>query len=303
MPSAAIVSVFCWDNPSLFLFSSIFLPRQARVSVERYHFDVFCRWYTQRILSSGRSTHFTVYDGHYWPGFQPVRSSFIGCDVGASRNKGKRVIFDVSAIPSLPDVRAEGGVGYLSDEQEEGEDEQEGVLRQGKDSVSDVQPTPRKNYDYVVPLRSEPKQKTNPWNVGSLPPSYAGSLVTSPESNSSQSNQDLSLVTCIADQDLQAEGQEQSRTSSNQLGMTGDQGEREMTFSSDGDDTSCPPPNSPKSLAHKSLVPMSSGFSSPAQSFAFTPTPAFPRPRARFNLPLPPSGLLVTPKPEVKMSR
>ncbi|KAK0466948.1 uncharacterized protein EV420DRAFT_1260439 [Desarmillaria tabescens] len=43
---------------------------------------------------------------------------------------------------------------------------------------------------------------------------------------------------------------------------------------------------------------MSSVFSSPAQSFAFTPTPAFPRPRARFNLPPPPSDLLATPKPE-----
>ncbi len=90
-----------------------------------------------------------------------------------------------------------------------------------------------------------------------LPPSYAGSPATSPESNSSQSNQDLSLreSDCQSSmeitelhvspiRDLQAEGQEQSRTSSNQLGTT--------TFSSDGDDTSYPPPNSQKSLAHKS---------------------------------------------------
>ncbi|PBK99751.1 hypothetical protein ARMGADRAFT_516895 [Armillaria gallica] len=299
--------------------------------------------------------------------------------------------FDVSAIPSLPDVRAEGGVGYLTDEEEEGEDEEEGVLRQSKDSVPDVylppdggdgdeeqdasisealqsisrssspfseqvQPTPRKNYDYVVPLRSEPKpspldpyrnismrrplarartpslsrttlspassppnstpQSTKSVSINRslaespihgasvpLPPSYAGSPATSPESNSSQSNQDLSLreSDCQSSmeitelhvspiRDLQAEGQEQSRTSSNQLGTT--------TFSSDGDDTSYPPPNSQKSLAHKSPAPMSSGFSSPVQSFAFTPTPAFPRPRARFNLPPPPSDLLATPKPE-----
>ncbi len=87
------------------------------------------------------------------------------------------------------------GVGYLTDEEEEGEDEEEGVLRQSKDSVPDVylppdggdgdeeqdasisealqsisrssspfseqvQPTPRKNYDYVVPLRSEPKVRS-----------------------------------------------------------------------------------------------------------------------------------------------
>ncbi|KAK0214822.1 hypothetical protein IW262DRAFT_245194 [Armillaria fumosa] len=306
--------------------------------------------------------------------------------------------FDVSAIPSLPDVRNEAGVGYLSDEEEEGDDEQEGILRQSKDSVPDVylppdgtdgdeeqdasisealesigrssspfsehvQPTPRKNYDYVVPLRSEPKPSpldpyrnismrrplartrtpslshttlspassppsSTPQSTKSasmnhsiadspirgtsvpLPPSYAGSPATSPESNSNQSDQDLSLreSDCQSSmeitelhvspiRDLQAEGQEQSRTSSHQLGMASDQEEREPTFSSDGDVPSYPLPNSQNPLAHKSPVPMSSAFSSPAQSFTFTPTPVFPRPRARFNLPVPPSDL-ATPKPE-----
>lgn len=38
-------------------------------------------------------------------------------------------------------------------------------------------------------------------------------------------------------------------------------------------------------------------FSSPSNSLAFTPTPAFPRPRARFNLPSP-NDLIATPAPE-----
>ncbi|SJL11643.1 uncharacterized protein ARMOST_15049 [Armillaria ostoyae] len=261
--------------------------------------------------------HFTVYDGHYWPGFQPVRSSFIGCDVGASRNKGKRVIFDVSAIPSLPDVRAEGGVGYLSDEQEEGEDEQEGVLRQGKDSVSDVclrmaQMAMRNRTLLFLRLFSQLVARALPFlNRFSL---LRGRITTM--WSRSDLSQSLLLLThtgtslCAAllpERTLHhyhaLPSPQHSPGLILHLRALSDQGEREMTFSSDGDDTSCPPPNSPKSLAHKSLVPMSSGFSSPAQSFAFTPTPAFPRPRARFNLPPPPSGLLVTPKPEVKMSR
>ncbi|KAG7445045.1 uncharacterized protein BT62DRAFT_206857 [Guyanagaster necrorhizus] len=311
--------------------------------------------------------------------------------------------FDVSAIPSLPDVRAESGIGYISDEgekeEEEGEEE-EGILRQSKDSVPDVylppdyadgdeeqdasisealqstsrssspfseqvQPTPKKNYDYVVPLRSEPKPSpldpyrnismrrplartrtpslsqttlspassppnSTPHSTKSvsinrsmaespirgtsvpLPPSHAGSpAAASMEYSGSRSQQDLSLreSDCQSSmditeshispiKDLQAEGQDQSFTSSNQVGMASDHGEHEPTFSSDGDDTSSPPQNSQKPPDHKSLAPMSSAFSSPAQSFAFTPTPAFSRPRARFNLPPPPSDLLATPKPE-----
>ncbi|KAK0501582.1 hypothetical protein EDD18DRAFT_1066550 [Armillaria luteobubalina] len=249
--------------------------------------------------------------------------------------------FDVSAIPSLPDVQDEQGVlrqskdsvpdVYLPPDGADGDEEQDASISEALQSISrssspfseQVQPTPRKNYDYVVPLRSEPKSTKSVSMSHSiadspirgtsvpLPPSYAGSPAASPESNSSRSDQDLSLreSDCQSSmeitelhvspiRDLQAEGQEQSRTSSHQLGMASDQEEREPTFSSDGDDTSSPPQSSQKSLAHKSPAPMSSAFSSPAQSFAFTPTPAFPRPRARFNLPAPPSDLLATPKPE-----
>ena len=67
--------------------------------------------------------------------------------------------------------------------------------------------------------------------------------------------------------------------------------EREPTFSSEGDATPYPSDN-------RSMKPNTSNFSSPAQSVAFTPTPAFPRPRARFELPPPPSDLLATPAPK-----
>lgn len=63
--------------------------------------------------------------------------------------------------------------------------------------------------------------------------------------------------------------------------------EREPTFSSEGDAT-------PHAF-NRQAARNPSTFSSPAQSLAFTPTPAFPRPRARFELPAPPSDLLSTP--------
>ncbi|KAF9479579.1 hypothetical protein BDN70DRAFT_878644 [Pholiota conissans] len=69
----------------------------------------------------------------------------------------------------------------------------------------------------------------------------------------------------------------------------GSQEEREPTFSSEGDET-------PHAF-NRQAIRNTSNFSSPAQSLAFTPTPAFPRPRARFELPAPPSDLLSTPAP------
>ena len=72
--------------------------------------------------------------------------------------------------------------------------------------------------------------------------------------------------------------------------------EREPTFSSDGD----PTPHALRNSADPGSFPAGSpsAFSSPAQSIAFTPTPAFPRPRARFDLPPPPADLLATPVPQ-----
>ena len=67
--------------------------------------------------------------------------------------------------------------------------------------------------------------------------------------------------------------------------------EREPTFSSEGDATPYPSANRP-------VGQNTSAFSSPAQSVTFTPTPAFSRPRARFDFPLPPSDPLTTPAPK-----
>lgn len=76
---------------------------------------------------------------------------------------------------------------------------------------------------------------------------------------------------------------------SGQQDQTGSQDGREPTFSSDGGG---PTPYAQK--IHQSPGALSSAFSSHAQSIAFTPTPAFPLPRARFNIPTP-NELLVTP--------
>ncbi|KAK0202528.1 hypothetical protein DFS33DRAFT_908013 [Desarmillaria ectypa] len=356
-------------------------PMHSTPALSSHHTSASCN--PSSVSSTSRFAH----------SFAPSARSSAATSAPRGTKTNASYSFDVSAIPSLPDVRTEGETGYLEEEEEE---EEEGVLRQSKDSVPDVylppdgadggeeqdasisealqsvsrssspfseqvQPTPKKNYDYVVPLRSEAKPSpldpyrnismrrplartrtpslsrttlssassppnSTPHSTKSvsmnhslvespvrgtsvpLPSSYAGSPATSPESSGSQSKQDLSLreSDCQSSmditelhispiKDLQAEGQDQSCTASNQLGMASDQGEREPTFSSDGGDTSYPPQKSP---AHKSPAPMSSVFSSPAQSFAFTPTPVFPRPRARFNLPPPPSDLLATPRPE-----
>ncbi|KAG6863187.1 hypothetical protein C0991_007674, partial [Blastosporella zonata] len=76
--------------------------------------------------------------------------------------------------------------------------------------------------------------------------------------------------------------------------QTGSEQEHEPTFSSEGDPT--PYPNnrfqSPRPAQYPGHV--SSAFTSP--SIAFTPTPAFPRPRARFDLPIA-GDLLDTPQP------
>ncbi|TFK39758.1 hypothetical protein BDQ12DRAFT_704709 [Crucibulum laeve] len=88
--------------------------------------------------------------------------------------------------------------------------------------------------------------------------------------------------------------QELSHTSGERDGVEGSLiDELEPTFSSEGDST----PYEHKQSAHNSLAGPSSAFSSPAQSIAFTPTPAFPRPRTRFALPPPPEDLLTTPIP------
>ncbi|KAF9565876.1 hypothetical protein CPC08DRAFT_142741 [Agrocybe pediades] len=84
------------------------------------------------------------------------------------------------------------------------------------------------------------------------------------------------------------DGQQQSRD-----GFTeGSQDGVEPTFSSEGEAT--PYAYNINNNAN-TTAQNATAFSSPSQSVAFTPTPAFPRPRARFDLPAPPSDLMTTP--------
>lgn len=69
--------------------------------------------------------------------------------------------------------------------------------------------------------------------------------------------------------------------------------EHEPTFSSEGDPT-------PYAINSKLATVNTSDVRSPSPSLTFTPTPAFPRPRARFTLPSPPSDLLSTPAPALE---
>ncbi|KAF8639093.1 hypothetical protein AX17_001738 [Amanita inopinata Kibby_2008] len=74
--------------------------------------------------------------------------------------------------------------------------------------------------------------------------------------------------------------------------------EREPTFSSDAEQTPYAGGYRNESTftqaVRNSPAPVSSAHSSPAFSLAFTPTPAFPRPRSRFNLPQPPRDIVAS---------
>ncbi|KAK6967117.1 PACT-coil-coil domain-containing protein [Favolaschia claudopus] len=70
--------------------------------------------------------------------------------------------------------------------------------------------------------------------------------------------------------------------------------EREPTFSSDGGPTFHP--DQVGQSRGRSPGGLASAFSSPAPSIAFTPTPAFPRARARFNVPVAAEEGLTTPQ-------
>lgn len=88
---------------------------------------------------------------------------------------------------------------------------------------------------------------------------------------------------------VEEEGQKSEQSQSRET--IEDDNVREPTFSSEGDNT--PYPTRYASQSPPAAEPSTHSASSP--SFAFTPTPAFPRPRARFNLPPPPDDLLATP--------
>lgn len=114
--------------------------------------------------------------------FARSRASQSGSRATASKNRSYS--FDVSAIPSLPDVHGERGTYHFSEEEdtddskdsvpdaylppehpEDDEEEDDMSLSDALQSVSrsnspypdEYEPTPKKHFDMVVPLRSEPK--------------------------------------------------------------------------------------------------------------------------------------------------
>ncbi|KAJ7105464.1 hypothetical protein C8R43DRAFT_1165567 [Mycena crocata] len=285
---------------------------------------------------------------------------------------------DVSAIPSLPDVQAERGTGDFSEEEfdrsrdsvpdvylppdedeEDEEGEQDVSLTDALESVSRTsspqlfnrdEPTPKKNYDYSVSLRSEPQpspydrfrnvQLRRPPARDRTPSlSRTGSSPTSSPTNSTpRSNRSIAFprsntgspllgaavplprsataspaivvsrpddeesigndsylqdgdthsmdITDVHISPLRSgQSEEEEQEGDGQELPSNDDGSAEPTFSSEGGPTF----HADQNRRHSPAA------SSPAPSVTFTPTPAFPRPRARFNLPSPPNNIPATP--------
>ncbi|KAG5644884.1 hypothetical protein DXG03_007525 [Asterophora parasitica] len=92
--------------------------------------------------------------------------------------------------------------------------------------------------------------------------------------------------------------EEGAHDSVNEHEQLNSQSEQEPTFSSDGGPSYAQMhSNNSNQLATQSPGHLSSAFTSPAHSVAFTPTPAFPRPRPRFNILPTAADLLDTPEP------
>ncbi|KAJ7696511.1 hypothetical protein B0H17DRAFT_1158623 [Mycena rosella] len=305
---------------------------------------------------------------------------------------------DISAIPSLPDVHPERGTGHFS---EEGTDEEEDEVdfRRSRESVPEVylppdddeadgeqdlsltdalesvsrasspelfskdEPTPKKNYDYSVSLRSEPQPSpfdkfrnvalrrpaprartpslsrttsssaSSPTNStprsnisAGFPRSNAASPAAVPLPRSataspaiivSRPDEDESVgensyfqdgdthsmdITDVHISPLRT-GQEEQEEDVQEPSSNDDDGSREPTFSSDGGPTFRPDQtrqSDARATPRHSPGGLSSAFSSPAPSVAFTPTPAFPHPRARFDLPSPPNNAPTAPHPNAE---
>ncbi|KAJ7879992.1 hypothetical protein B0H14DRAFT_2708159 [Mycena olivaceomarginata] len=286
---------------------------------------------------------------------------------------------DVSAIPSLPDIRPERGTGHYSSEdedldfhqskesvpdvylppEEDAEDEEPDLsLTDALESVSRTSSpqrfsqedaTPKKNYDYSVSLRSEPKPspfdkfrnvalrrpaRTRTPSLSRTTASPVSSAANStPRSNISigfpRSNTGSPLLPAavplprsataspaivVSRPDDEESGNDSYMQDGNTHSMDitdvhisplrtaeasdaeqlvhepsstgGSVNEREPTFSSDGGPTFRPD----QASLRRSPGGLASAFSSPAPSVAFTPTPAFPRARAHFNLPSSPEN-------------
>ncbi|KAF7370481.1 PACT-coil-coil domain-containing protein [Mycena sanguinolenta] len=307
--------------------------------------------------------------------------------MGRSRKSQPDSFDDISCIPSLPDVHPERGTGHYSEEESEEdfqrskesvpevylppedpeeEDEEDGPnlsLTDALESVSRTsspqrfiheEATPKKNYDYSVSLRSEPKPSpfdkfrnvalrrpasrtrtpslsrttaspassaanTTPRSTRS-PRSHAGSplpttvplprsataspviVVSRPDDEESGNDSYLQEgdthsmdITDVHISPVRMAEEPESEPEQHVQELSDDGSQREPTFSSEGGPTFRPDQSDARASPRRSPGRLASAFSSPAPSVSFTPTPAFPRPRAHFNLPSPDDDEPATP--------
>ncbi|KAF7309931.1 PACT-coil-coil domain-containing protein [Mycena indigotica] len=251
--------------------------------------------------------------------------------------------FDVSRIPSLPQIQPEYTTGHYT-EDEEAEQSEESVpevylppedddadalsLTDALELVSSPQrrdATPKKNYDYSpspydkfrnVALRRPPSRARTPSLSRTAPSPTSSPANSTPRSNASLAYQQQSplsatrlplprsrtaspaiVISRPPDDESESEVHEISYEGSMDItdihvspaplenGNTlpaSEEDSREPTFSSEGG-----PTYQADQTISRRLSPSKSpaALSSPATSIAATPTPAAPRPRARFNLP------------------
>ncbi|KAG6902546.1 hypothetical protein C0995_014935 [Termitomyces sp. Mi166 len=312
--------------------------------------------------------------------------------------KDRRESFDISRIPSLPDISAESWVGQESEENTDDEPSKDSVPdvylppehadeEEEKRDISftnDLQPidrtgspryssksiehsgTPKKDYDYSISLRSEPKAspfdkyrnvalrksalrsrtpslsrttssrttspaQSTPHSIKSFvipsnphsPATPSGiplprSNTASPIPGESRSREENSIgdehAQSLYDTDVRSmditdvqisppqvnfesysDGEEQSHRddANDEHQQASSENELEPTFSSDGDPIETQTQLESPRPSNQSPGHLSSAFTSP--SVAFTPRPTYPRPRARFDLPVP-GDLLDTPE-------
>ncbi|KAG6877425.1 hypothetical protein C0993_007593 [Termitomyces sp. T159_Od127] len=263
--------------------------------------------------------------------------------------KERRDSFDITKIPSLPDISTEPWVGQGSEDEnakegssedsvpdvylsfahadEKGEKKDISLIRELQKSI-EYSGTPKKNYDYSVGLRSEPKstphsfqsfiaQLNSPATPSGIP--LPRSNTASPVSGEAQSRENtatgdehaqLPYETDVRSMDITdiqilppqvnfescSDGEQELHEDDAVEGLQQASSEQELepTFSSDGDQISTHTPLESPQLSKQSIGQISSTFTSP--SVAFTPRPTYPRPRPRFNLPVP-GDLLDTPEP------
>ncbi|KAH9479344.1 hypothetical protein JR316_0007934 [Psilocybe cubensis] len=316
---------------------------------------------------------------------------------GMSSRRSHHDSFDIPSLPriqpnSAPTTRQDESDGgeeeskssvpevYLPPEGDADDHEQEYSLTDALQSISRSstppisaqvgrENTPKKNYDYSVSLKSEPKaspfekyrnvalRRTNPTSARIRTPSLSrtsSSQTTSPANSTPQSNRSGQLPRSQTASPISARGiplprsttaspathirspegdEDQSIEAPNFSNDTNDNSARSMDITDvhvspprvDGEDGQTTEESESQQESHQDLGTYTEGshdgheptfssegeptphannsataqnksaFSSPSQSVAFTPTPAFPRPRARFDLPPPPSDLLTTP--------